>query len=127
MEYSYARVTRVKTRAMSPPRVRHEGIKKTVVVNFADLCQFMNRRPEHVMRFLLAKLGTTGSLDSYKKLEVNGRFVPKNLEGIMKQYAAKTLLFCRIAVQCLLDAKGVNGTLIYDKTSFVARPGKTWT
>ncbi|PWA92249.1 eukaryotic translation initiation factor 2 subunit beta [Artemisia annua] len=72
---------------MSPPRVRHEGIKKTVIVNFADLCQSMNRRPEHVMRFLLLVLGTTGSLDSYKKLEVNGRFVPKNLEWIMKEYA----------------------------------------
>ncbi|PWA35672.1 Translation initiation factor IF2/IF5 [Artemisia annua] len=47
----------------------------------------MHRKPEHVMTFLEAELGTNGSLDSYHKLEVNGRFVPKNLEGALKRYA----------------------------------------
>ncbi|GJT01385.1 RNA-directed DNA polymerase, eukaryota, partial [Tanacetum coccineum] len=83
------RARRVERRYMSPPRVRHEGIKKTAIVNFKDLCQ---AKPEHVMTFLEAELGTTGSLDSYHKLELNGRFVPKNLEGILKRYTDKYVI-----------------------------------
>ncbi|GJS83648.1 eukaryotic translation initiation factor 2 subunit beta [Tanacetum coccineum] len=93
MAYYYPqRARRVERRDMSPPRVRHEGIKKTAIVNFKELCQAMHRKPEHVMTFLEAELGTTGSLDSYHKLELNGRFVPKNLEGILKRYADKYVI-----------------------------------
>ncbi|PWA37291.1 eukaryotic translation initiation factor 2 subunit beta [Artemisia annua] len=93
MAYYYARRARpVERRDISPPRVRHEGIKKTVIVNFADLCLSMHRRPEHVMSFLEAELRTTGSLDSYHKLKLNGRFVPKNLEEILMRYADKYVI-----------------------------------
>ena len=41
------------------------------------------------MSFLEAELRTTGSLDSYHKLKLNGRFVPKNLDEILERYAGK--------------------------------------
>ncbi|KAK4478395.1 hypothetical protein RD792_013862 [Penstemon davidsonii] len=46
-----------------PPQVFREGTKKTVFANFMDLCRSMHRQPEHVMMFLLAEMGTSGSLD----------------------------------------------------------------
>ncbi|KAJ0662752.1 putative protein kinase NEK family [Helianthus annuus] len=48
---------------MRAPQVLREGTKKTVFVNFMDLYKSMHRQPEHVMTFLLAELGTSGSLD----------------------------------------------------------------
>nr|AFK42579.1 unknown [Lotus japonicus] len=48
---------------MRPPQVLREGTKKTVFVNFMGLCKTMHRQPDHVMAFLLAELGTSGSLD----------------------------------------------------------------
>jgi len=71
---------------MRPPQVLREGTKKTVFVNFMDLCKTMHRLPEHVMNFLLAELGTSGSLDGQQRLVVKGRFAPKNFEGILRRY-----------------------------------------
>ncbi|CAM6090694.1 unnamed protein product [Calypogeia fissa] len=71
---------------MRPPQVLREGTKKTVFVNFMDLCKTMHRQPEHVMAFLLAELGTSGSLDGQQRLVVKGRFAPKNFEGILRRY-----------------------------------------
>ncbi|EPS70623.1 hypothetical protein M569_04136, partial [Genlisea aurea] len=69
-----------------PPQVLREGTKKTVFTNFMDLCRSMHRQPEHVMSFLLAELGTNGSLDGQQRLVVKGRFAPKNFEGILRRY-----------------------------------------
>ncbi|KAG0479085.1 hypothetical protein HPP92_013804 [Vanilla planifolia] len=71
---------------MRPPQVLREGTKKTVFANFMDSCKTMHRQPEHVMTFLLAEMGTTGSLDGQQRLVVKGRFAPKNFEGILKRY-----------------------------------------
>ncbi|KAA3472116.1 eukaryotic translation initiation factor 2 subunit beta-like isoform X1 [Gossypium australe] len=46
----------------------------------------MHRQPDHVMAFLLAELGTSGSLDGQQRLVVKGRFAPKNFEGILRRY-----------------------------------------
>nr|CAD1839903.1 unnamed protein product [Ananas comosus var. bracteatus] len=71
---------------MRPPQVLPEGTKKTVFVNFMDLCKTMHRQPEHVMNFLFAEMGTSGSLDGQQRLIVKERFAPKNFEGILRRY-----------------------------------------
>ncbi|XP_043701410.1 eukaryotic translation initiation factor 2 subunit beta-like [Telopea speciosissima] len=71
---------------MRPPQVLREGTKKTVFVNFMDLCKTMHRQHEHVMNFLLAEMGTSGSLDGQQRLVIKGRFAPKNFEGILRRY-----------------------------------------
>ncbi|CAA6656385.1 unnamed protein product [Spirodela intermedia] len=71
---------------MRPPQVLREGTKKTVFVNFMDLCKTMHRQPDHVQNFLLAEMGTSGSLDGQQRLVVKGRFAPKNFEGILRRY-----------------------------------------
>lgn len=52
----------------------------------------MHRQPDHVMTFLLAELGTSGSLDGQQRLVVKGRFAPKNFEGILRRYVSKYFL-----------------------------------
>ncbi|KAL6557101.1 hypothetical protein OROMI_017451 [Orobanche minor] len=71
---------------MRPPQVLREGTKKTVFVNFMDLCKTMHRQHEHAMTYLLAEMGTSGSLDGQQRLVVKGRFAPKNFEGILRHY-----------------------------------------
>ena len=63
-----------------------EGTKKTVFTNFMELNKSMNRQPEHVQQFLLAELGTSGSLDGQNRLIVKGRFQPKAFEGVLRRY-----------------------------------------
>ncbi|CAL9137093.1 unnamed protein product, partial [Musa textilis] len=65
-----------------PPQILREGTKKTVSVNFMDLCKTYNANP-----FLHCTVwGTSGSLDGQQRLVVEGRFAPKNFEGILRRY-----------------------------------------
>jgi translation initiation factor 2 subunit 2 len=50
------------------------------------------------MAFLLAELGTSGSLDGQQRLVVKGRFAPKNFEGILRRYVSKH----RVDIELLL-------------------------
>ncbi|BBN06044.1 translation initiation factor 2 subunit 2 [Marchantia polymorpha subsp. ruderalis] len=121
---------------MRPPQVLREGTKKTVFVNFMDLCKTMHRQPEHVMAFLLAELGTSGSLDGQQRLVVKGRFAPKNFEGILRRYvneyvmcngckspdtilSKENRLFFLRCEQC-----GCSRSVAQIKAGFVARVGR---
>ncbi|KAI3912436.1 hypothetical protein MKW92_042677 [Papaver armeniacum] len=82
-------VVDLRKRVFTPPRTSlrgREGINKTAVVNFMDICEKMHKEPEHVMNFLLAQKGTTGYLDGQQRLVVKGRFDSSNFEGILKTY-----------------------------------------
>ena len=39
------------------------GSKKTAFANFSEICRLLHRMPKHVLQFLLAELGTSGSID----------------------------------------------------------------
>ena len=53
------------------------GTKKTLWTNFNEICQMMNRNPDHVMQFMMAELGAEGSIDGLQRLVIKGKFVPK--------------------------------------------------
>eukprot|EP01116_Phalansterium_solitarium_P003575 TRINITY_DN14396_c0_g1_i1.p2 TRINITY_DN14396_c0_g1~~TRINITY_DN14396_c0_g1_i1.p2 ORF type:complete len:258 (+),score=110.89 TRINITY_DN14396_c0_g1_i1:122-895(+) len=71
---------------MKPPVVYREGTKKTVWVNFPEICKIMNRQPEHVMSYVLAEVGSTGSIDGSGRLVLRGRFQPKHIENLLRSY-----------------------------------------
>ena len=63
-----------------------EGNKKTVFGNIADICKRMHRQPEHVIQFLFAEMGTTGSVDGAGRLVIRGRFLQKQVENVLRRY-----------------------------------------
>jgi len=71
---------------MKPPVVYREGTKKTIWVNFPEICKIMNRSQDHVLSFLLAEVGTTGSIDGSSRFVIKGRFQPKHIENILRRY-----------------------------------------
>eukprot|EP00033_Pygsuia_biforma_P001213 GCRY01001376.1.p1 GENE.GCRY01001376.1~~GCRY01001376.1.p1 ORF type:complete len:637 (-),score=140.53 GCRY01001376.1:48-1868(-) len=75
-----------KRAVMKPPHVVREGTKKTVWVNFPEMCKTMNRNQEHVLAFCLAELGTSGSQDGNGSIVIRGRFNPKQIENIVRRY-----------------------------------------
>ena len=79
-----------KTRyTMKPPVVYREGSKKTIWVNFPDICKIMHRQPEHVYAFLFAEVGTTGAVDGSGRLVIKSRFQPKHIENVLRKYIAQ--------------------------------------
>merc|ERR1712232_997099 len=71
---------------LKPPQVAREGAKRTAFINFQELCAIMNRNQEHVMQFMLAELGASGSLDGSMRLLVKGRFLAKDFEKVLRRY-----------------------------------------
>jgi len=74
---------------MKPPVVYREGTSKTVWVNFPEICKIMSRSPEHVLSFVLAEVGSTGSIDGSARLVIKGKFQPKHIENILRRYISE--------------------------------------
>lgn len=74
---------------MRPPQVLRVGTKKTSFANFTDICRTLHRQPKHLLDFLLAELGTSGSMDGNQQLIIKGRFQPKQIENVLRRYASR--------------------------------------
>ncbi|KAL1718677.1 domain found in IF2B/IF5-domain-containing protein [Schizophyllum commune] len=71
---------------IAPPSIHREGNKKTIFANVTDICKRMHRQPEHVIQFLFAEMGTTGSVDGAGRLVIKGRFQQKQIENVLRRY-----------------------------------------
>jgi len=71
---------------MKPPQVVRVGTKKTSFANFTDICKMLHRQPKHLLAFLLAELGTSGSVDGMNQLIIKGRFQQKQIENVLRRY-----------------------------------------
>jgi translation initiation factor 2 subunit 2 len=69
-----------------PPQILREGTKKTAFANIIDISKRMKRAPDHVIQFLFAELGTSGSIDGNQRLVIKGRFQQKQIETVLKRY-----------------------------------------
>jgi len=76
-------------RHIDPPEVGRVGTKRVAWINFYGNCKSINRQPAQVLDFVLAELGTTGSIAADNKLIIRGRFQPKQLENLLKKYIAE--------------------------------------
>lgn len=68
-----------------PPEVKRDG-KKTLFINIMDIAERIHRPPEHVISFLYAELGTTGSVDGSGRLVIKGRFQQAQIETVLRKY-----------------------------------------
>jgi len=86
-----------KRRNMKPPQLTRVGTKKTLWVNFQEICTMMQRPPEHVFQFFMAELGTEGSIDGNQRLVIRGKYVPKYIESLLRKYILEyvTCQMCR--------------------------------
>jgi translation initiation factor 2 subunit 2 len=71
---------------MRPPQVLRVGTKKTSFANFTEICKALHRQPKHLLDFLLAELGTSGSVDGNSQLIIKGRFQSKQIENVLRRY-----------------------------------------
>jgi translation initiation factor 2 subunit 2 len=86
-----------KKRNIKPPQLQLMSSKKTLWVNFQEICTMMQRSPEHVYAFFMAELGTEGSIDGNQRLIIRGKYVPKYIESLLRKYVVEyvTCEMCR--------------------------------
>jgi len=71
---------------MRPPHVARVGTKRTSFTNFGEICRLLKREEKHLLNYLLAELGTSGSLDINTQLIIKGRFSQKQIENVLRRY-----------------------------------------
>ncbi|EAN32961.1 Domain found in IF2B/IF5 family protein [Theileria parva strain Muguga] len=71
---------------IKPPQVVRVGSKKVAWINFRDICSIMGRSMDHVHQFVLAELGTEGSIAGDGQLVLKGKYGPKNIESLLRKY-----------------------------------------
>lgn len=86
-----------KRHVMPPPQLARIGTRKTMWSNFAAAAQVMRRQLDHLMTFVLAELGTEGSIDASQRLVIKGRYQSKQIESLLKKYIVEyvTCHMCR--------------------------------
>lgn len=75
-----------KSYKIPPPQCLREGNRRTIFANISDICKRMKRSDDHVMQFLFAELGTSGSVDGSRRLVIKGRFQQKQIENVLRRY-----------------------------------------
>ncbi len=75
-----------------PPQCMREGNKKTIFANITEVAKRMKRTEDHITLYLLAELGTTGSVDGSRRLVIRGRFQQKQIENVLRKYISASRL-----------------------------------
>lgn len=74
------------TKFRIPPPVCQRDGKKTIFVNIEEICEKLQRSTDHLIQYLYAELGTSGSIDGQKRLIIKGKFVGKQMENVLRRY-----------------------------------------
>lgn len=90
-------LTTRKRHTLPPPEMARVGTRKTMWANFPKICMAMHRAIPHLQSFMLAELGTQGSIDGNQRLVLKGRFEAKQIESLLKKYIIEyvTCHMCR--------------------------------
>lgn len=79
---------------LKPPQVARIGTKRTSFSNFGEICRSLKRQDKHLHQYLLAELGTNGSIDMNSALIIKGRFQQKQIESVLRSYI-KEYVICK--------------------------------
>lgn len=63
-----------------------KSISQFIDVSILQICKTLHRQPKHLLDFLLAELGTSGSVDGNSQLIIKGRFQQKQIENVLRRY-----------------------------------------
>jgi translation initiation factor 2 subunit 2 len=75
-----------KCRTMKSPQLMQVLTKKTLWVNFQEICTMMLRSSQHVFQFFMAELRTKSSIDGNQQLVIQIMYVPKYIKSLLRRY-----------------------------------------
>lgn len=98
-----------KRKSIQPPILERMGSKKTSFSNFVVIATMLQRPQEHIKSYIDSELCIMSSISAKNQLIMCGKFVPKNIEVILKKYISEFVL-CKVC-------KTLNTTLIKDSVT----------
>ncbi len=67
---------------------------RTIIENFMDIAEAMNRDPSHLLKFILREVATAGTLEG-RRAVLQGRFTPYLIGNKLKKYL-KEFVICPV-------------------------------
>ena len=74
------------------PKIAREGSKKTLFLNFQDICIKLHRNNNHVLTYISTELGTIASVQEGGRLVLRGKFNQKGIEHVLRNYISEYVL-----------------------------------
>ncbi|HUK38850.1 MAG TPA: translation initiation factor IF-2 subunit beta [Methanomicrobiales archaeon] len=88
LKKAYSQITEVESSherfSVPAAKVFIEG-KTTVLENFAEIADILNRSPEDLLKYLVGELGTAGKVEGNRAV-FNGKFEPGTVAGLVRSY-----------------------------------------
>lgn len=75
------------------PEILHES-RRTIIMNFKEIAEKLNREPQHLARFIFKESGKPGSLEG-ERLIIQGRLTNDEFRRLMELYV-KEFVKCPI-------------------------------
>lgn len=72
------------------PDVRQIG-RRTVILNFKDICDQLRRDPDHLLKFLTGEMATLATFDGTKAV-FQGKFGLESVSNLLKIYTEKYVI-----------------------------------
>lgn len=67
---------------------------RTLIPNFKEICEALNRDPQHLLRYLSREMATAGTISGTRAV-FQGRFPRDTIERLVQHYAA-TFVICPV-------------------------------
>ncbi len=94
LDKAYENITEVTKHGerFEPPEfnIRVEG-NSTIITNFRDVAEKLDRDENHLMKHVLGEIGTAGHLEN-RRARLKGEFSEENLQEALKTYIEKYVL-----------------------------------
>jgi translation initiation factor 2 subunit 2 len=71
-------------------RVSRQG-RRSVIMNFTEIAEGLQREPEHLLKFLLKETGTRGNYDG-TRVVFQGRFTQDSIRNLIEIYTNKYVI-----------------------------------
>ena len=69
------------------PNILNGRKKKTVLTNFASICEVLDREKKHVGKYVLSELGADGNVNEFGELIIKKKSLKKeNIEDVVRNY-----------------------------------------
>jgi translation initiation factor 2 subunit 2 len=99
LDYVYSKIPTktVEHKRFEIPRIRHEILGRrgpTIIHNFKEICDIMNRDPVIILKFLSKELGAPGNLIA-TRVTFKGRFEYETFKNLIDRYV-KNFIICPV-------------------------------
>jgi translation initiation factor 2 subunit 2 len=105
MEYEYEKLLKralsqipevtSKTERLELPRLQHIRIgMRTIISNFKEIADALNRKPQHILKYLSGEMATAGTIQGSRVI-LQGKFSPETFERLLQRYM-ETYVVCPV-------------------------------